>query len=144
MGLRATHLARWWAQNQRCIWCGGWTWAAGLVTEHHARQRLGITPGMRGAGKALRRARATAEHLLPRARGGTDRADNIVSACAGCNTRRGDDPARLAPHAEVLALLPVPVRRQILWAAEQAQIRPSESDVFGRSDDDFCLDRKIK
>ena len=31
---------------------------------------------------------ATAEHLLPIARGGTDERANVVAACAPCNNRR--------------------------------------------------------
>lgn len=33
--------------------------------------------------------RLTADHLIPRSRGGTDSADNVVVACQGCNSKRG-------------------------------------------------------
>ncbi|MCP4407481.1 MAG: HNH endonuclease [Gammaproteobacteria bacterium] len=33
---------------------------------------------------------ATAEHIVPTSRGGSDRADNIAAACADCNSVRGN------------------------------------------------------
>lgn len=41
---------------------------------------------------------ATADHIIPRARGGHLQPDNIVIACVGCNARRGT-----TPHLEFLA-----------------------------------------
>ena len=43
------------------------------------------------------------DHVLPRAQGGMDTADNLVAACRACNRRKGarivPPPARIAmPH----------------------------------------------
>ena len=45
----------------------------------------------------------TVDHVLPRAQGGMDTADNLVAACMTCNRRKGartiPPPARIAmPH----------------------------------------------
>lgn len=40
--------------------------------------------------KAFPRRRVTAEHLVPRGKGGTDAKHNIVAACANCNEKRKD------------------------------------------------------
>jgi 5-methylcytosine-specific restriction endonuclease McrA len=38
---------------------------------------------------------ATRDHVVPRAYGGSDRQENIVICCKGCNSRRADLPADL-------------------------------------------------
>jgi 5-methylcytosine-specific restriction endonuclease McrA len=35
----------------------------------------------------------TIDHIIPRARGGTNERVNLVAACSDCNNRRGDMPA---------------------------------------------------
>jgi len=37
----------------------------------------------------------TADHVLPRALGGTDSWENLVCACTDCNSRKGDRPLNL-------------------------------------------------
>lgn len=54
------------AQNHRCCYCGARMDEAGP--------------------KELR---PTFEHVQARTNGGSDRADNLVIACLGCNLRRG-------------------------------------------------------
>jgi 5-methylcytosine-specific restriction endonuclease McrA len=53
--------------------------------------------------------RATIEHIVPRARGGTDELENLALACAGCNAEKGirhdSDRAGGARAREVVALL---------------------------------------
>lgn len=66
-GLRAIAFAE---QGGLCFWC--------------ARPMRLPAPGDDGSDPAL----ATAEHLVPRSRGGTDRQENVVAACAPCNNRR--------------------------------------------------------
>jgi hypothetical protein len=51
--------------------------------------------------------RATIEHLLPKAFGGTDRLENLALACGSCNRRRGAWYAKHAGH-----LLPEISRRE--------------------------------
>ncbi len=60
--LRRNRYFAWKRQRRRCYWCG---------------ERIGLHE-------------ATADHLLPRAHGGTAALANIVAACQPCNTRRGD------------------------------------------------------
>ena len=42
--------------------------------------------------KANRRLRATFDHIVPKAKGGTYRKENGVCACSYCNSRKGDMP----------------------------------------------------
>lgn len=49
-------------QSWRCHWCG---WRLTELT-------------------------VTRDHLIPRSRGGSNRRDNIVASCAGCNGAKGD------------------------------------------------------
>jgi len=51
-------------QNHRCCYCG----------EHFTHYNP-----------------ATIEHVIPKARGGTDDYDNLVVACEPCNRQRGDE-----------------------------------------------------
>ena len=53
------------AQNWRCAWCGG------VMDEREGRPDS-----------------ATVEHLTPVRLGGSNRRDNLVSACASCNMSR--------------------------------------------------------
>lgn len=40
-------------------------------------------------GKPLARGQITADHIIPRSRGGEDVRGNIAAACADCNSRKG-------------------------------------------------------
>lgn len=33
---------------------------------------------------------ASTDHIVPRCKGGSDRIDNVIAACTGCNNRKGD------------------------------------------------------
>lgn len=77
------------AQNGLCFYCTGKTWLGGRETKQQARARLGITPGLPRAQRALALRRATEEHLIRRADGGK-RKGNLVMACAFCNSHRGE------------------------------------------------------
>jgi HNH endonuclease len=71
----------WERDGGRCVWCSREAWP---------RDR-------------------TVEHLLPRSRGGRDRAHNLVPACRACNRARKSQPAvayarqRTADGADVMA-----------------------------------------
>src|SRR6185312_330186 len=49
------------------------------------------------------------EHLVPKARGGSDRVDNLTLACAPCNQRKGNRTAAEFgfPHLQAQACLPL-------------------------------------
>lgn len=47
---------------------------------------------------------ATADHLLPRSRGGQHIYENIVAACAPCNVRRDSGERGLLTEPELFAL----------------------------------------
>lgn len=57
-------------QNGECHWCGG---AMLLGGEVETQPRT-----------------TTVEHLIPLARGGTNKKDNLVAACRRCNDLRGN------------------------------------------------------
>ena len=92
-----------------CVWCGHRPWPGDL----------------------------TAEHLLPRSRGGRTTAENLVLACRGCNRRRRSRPVvaevrRLQadgahPRLEALAsalerLSASPRRAEAEWARRQRDL----------------------
>lgn len=71
------------------------------------------------------------DHVIPRAAGGSNRADNLVYACRECNLNKADQDlaAFLARRPKVLArvqsILAVPVDRVAgrEWAARRAEIK---------------------
>lgn len=65
-------------QHGCCCYCGVPMWL-------HAAAELPAAAGSPGGAHELR---CTAEHLVPRSNGGTDRLENIAAACARCNHTR--------------------------------------------------------
>lgn len=63
------------AQGGRCFWCNH------RVYRRHEPEWM-----------AMPNQQLTAEHLIPRSAGGTNRQYNIVAACLSCNCRRGNMP----------------------------------------------------
>ncbi len=49
------------------------------------------------------------EHIIPKARGGTDRASNLTLACHSCNQRKGAQTAAEFGHPEIQALARQPL-----------------------------------
>jgi hypothetical protein len=84
------------AQNWRCAYCGG-------------------LMAFEGMGADV----ATVDHLLARSAGGTDGKWNLVAACAGCNSGRGQDFP-----AQQFFRLRQRLRRLGLWAACTTPSRP--------------------
>jgi 5-methylcytosine-specific restriction endonuclease McrA len=52
-----------------------------LARDHYTCQYCQCQPG---------RGNLTIDHVLPRSRGGETRWENLVTACAACNRRKGD------------------------------------------------------
>ena len=52
-----------------------------LARDHYTCQYCNAQPG---------KAHLTIDHVLPRSRGGETRWENVVTACAACNRRKGD------------------------------------------------------
>ena len=50
------------------------------------------------------------EHIIPRARGGSNRASNLTLACAPCNVRKGNQTAEEFGYPEVQAQAKVPLK----------------------------------
>ncbi|HTP79622.1 MAG TPA: HNH endonuclease [Bacteroidota bacterium] len=48
----------------------------------------------------------TVDHVIPKARGGSDTWENLVAACVHCNNRKGDR----TPHEASMSLLRRPIR----------------------------------
>jgi 5-methylcytosine-specific restriction endonuclease McrA len=79
-------------QNGRCYWCNEEAFLVGTLSTRQIADRIGITVGAPRWRKDARKRTATAEHLTPKSLGGTDAWPNIVMACRGCNSERGNDP----------------------------------------------------
>jgi len=81
------------------------------------------------------------EHIVPKARGGTDRASNLTLACEQCNCRKNTQTAAEFGHPEVQARGQQPLRdaaaiNSIRWALYerlQATGLPIETDTGGRT-----------
>lgn len=69
---------KWMEQRGVCFYCGAQTWLTISVTREDRMSRH------------RRQQRATREHLVRRADGGSDDDSNIVMACDGCNSSRGE------------------------------------------------------
>ncbi|HEV2081985.1 MAG TPA: HNH endonuclease signature motif containing protein [Brevundimonas sp.] len=94
------------AQNWRCAYCA--------VT-------LDVDP-MRPSG-------ATREHVVPRAREGMDRADNLVAACRACNETRACAPNAAAFHDLRQALLRRNVWPAGTWPDRTARAKLHQEDM---------------
>jgi 5-methylcytosine-specific restriction endonuclease McrA len=81
------------------------------------------------------------EHILPRSRGGTDRASNLTLACEPCNTAKGTRTAAEFGHAEVEAQAKQPLKdaaavnatRWLLFERLQGLGLPLETGTGGRT-----------
>ncbi|MBN8845111.1 MAG: HNH endonuclease [Sphingomonadales bacterium] len=77
-------------QGGRCYYCRHPMWSNGLEA-FAQKYQISI--------RQARHFKATAEHLLPRSKGGRDREANIAAACQYCNSRRHRSRFTLTPDA---------------------------------------------
>src|SRR5215469_13456424 len=81
------------------------------------------------------------EHILPRSRGGTDRASNLTLACEPCNMARGTRTAEEYGHPEVEEQAKQPLKdatavnatRWLLFERLQGLGLPLEKGTGGRT-----------
>ncbi|OOG42900.1 HNH endonuclease [Polaromonas sp. A23] len=77
------------AQNCQCFYCRLRIWERG---GRQLAKELGIPI------RLAKHLRCTAEHLKPQAKGGPDTPENVVAACAWCNSHRHAGRAQHAPE----------------------------------------------
>jgi hypothetical protein len=87
----------------------------------------------------------TRDHVIPRARGGSNRPSNLVLACKDCNTRKDATPVEEFAKPEVLAHIKAQLKRPLkdaaavnatrwaLWEALQDTGLPIEASSGGRT-----------
>lgn len=78
-------------------------------------------------GKKMQRDEVTAEHLIPRSKGGSNHRYNLTSSCAPCNSRRSDN-THILPKFNVTTgypLLPDEVKRMMAWAMKKSRKPPA-------------------
>ncbi len=81
------------------------------------------------------------EHLIPKARGGTDRVSNLALACHACNTAKGTQTATEFGHPDVQRQARTPLKdaaavnttRWALWRRLSASGLPVEVGTGGRT-----------
>lgn len=91
--IRRKMIARHREQGGLCYWCKRPTPIRDGRSTKQLAEFLGIEVGAPRWRQKVEARMATAEHLTPQSKGGTDRASNIVMACKGCNNHRGDTDA---------------------------------------------------
>ena len=113
----------------------------GELAGYELRQYLLEKWGRRCAYCGATRVPLQIEHVLPRSRGGTDRASNLTLACEPCNTAKGTRTAAEFGHPEVEAQAKQPLKdaaavnatRWVLFERLQALGVPLETGTGGRT-----------
>ena len=77
------------------------------------------------------------EHIVPRSRGGSNRASNLTLACHGCNQRKGQQTAAEFGFPEVQAQARVPLRYAAHVSSLKSRVVHDLQAVFGESQ--VCL-----
>lgn len=77
------------------------------------------------------------EHIVPRSRGGSNRASNLTLACHGCNQRKGQQTAAEFGFPEVQAQARVPLRDAAHVSSLKSRVVHDLQAVFGESQ--VCL-----
>lgn len=71
------------------------------------------------------------EHLVPKSRGGSDRASNLTLACKPCNVRKGHQTAVEFGHPEIQAHARVPLRDAAHVSSIKTRVVQQLREVFG-------------
>jgi 5-methylcytosine-specific restriction endonuclease McrA len=120
---------------------GGVEYQQGALAGYEVREYLLAKWGRRCAYCGASGVPLQVEHIVPRARGGTDRVSNLTTACAPCNTAKGSQTAAEFGHPEVQALAKLTLRdaaavnasRWALYRRLQATGLPVEAGTAGRT-----------
>jgi hypothetical protein len=115
-------------QNHRCCYCATLTWISDSRSPNPEFQPDRL-PGMKN------RQMATADHLLPVVKGGSEKIENMVMACDYCNQLRGDMPALefweiMQDPQKIRALIASRQRRSQRNKAEKTVKRTAKRDGF--------------
>jgi 5-methylcytosine-specific restriction endonuclease McrA len=73
------------------------------------------------------------EHLVPRSRGGSNRASNLAIACHPCNQRKGQQTAEEFGYPQIQAQARVPLRDAAQVSALKTKVLDSLQAAFGES-----------
>jgi len=71
------------------------------------------------------------EHIVPRSRGGSDRASNLTLACEACNVRKGTKTAEEFGYLEIQAQARVPLRDAALVSSLKTAVVQQLQALFG-------------
>ncbi len=71
------------------------------------------------------------EHLVPKSRGGSDRASNLTLACEPCNVRKGNQTADEFGYPEIQAQARVPLKDAAHVSSIKTSVVQQLRDVFG-------------
>ncbi|WP_342152279.1 HNH endonuclease [Methylorubrum sp. SB2] len=77
----------------RCFYCNCETWLPMAASRAKMKRRFGIATNAPGSAKAMEYRRATREHVVRVADGGTNGWRNLVLCCRFCNESRGTTPS---------------------------------------------------
>ena len=108
------------AQNWKCCFCGCY------MTEVHGSRHS-----------------VTVEHVIPKSKGGSDTAENLVASCYRCNNNRGTkDALEFKPRAEqeksnARVRLEAKVRKYVKKAQRFAEVNFAVNDTIQSFDDWF-------
>lgn len=119
----------------------GVAYQQGTLTGYEVREWLLERWGRRCAYCGVTNTPLQVEHIVPRARGGSDRVSNLALACEPCNTRKGTRTAAEFGHPEVQAQACTPLRdaaavnttRWVLYQRLMATGLPVEVGTGGRT-----------
>lgn len=87
----------------------GWEYQQGQVEGYHVREYLLYKWHHTCVYCGVSETQLQIEHLIPRSRGGSDRASNLAIACEACNLKKGNQTAAEFgfPEVQVLARMPL-------------------------------------
>jgi len=99
----STELVRFDTQLMQDAEISGIAYQQGTLAGYEVREYLLEKWGRRCAYCGAKDVPLQIEHIVPRARGGSDRVHNLALACAPCNTRKGTQTAEAFGHPDIQA-----------------------------------------